>query len=107
MLVHQEAGEEGGDAGERVLSRGGVSTLDRDNAGTGAVLRILTDRRVGPVKPVISAGVDLHLDPGTARSGAVEQLLARRRRGPDVLGAEQGKERDGARPILLLSAVVA
>jgi len=77
-LVLQETSEKGEDAGERVLSRGGIGALDRDNAdGSPPVLRKFADRRVA-VKPVICAGVDLHFDSGTARCRCVEQLLARR-----------------------------
>ena len=77
-LVLQETSEKGEDAGERVLSRGGIGALDRDNAGGSPVLRKFADRRVGAVKPVICAEVDLHFDSGTARCRCVEQLLARR-----------------------------
>jgi hypothetical protein len=87
-FVYQVTTEEGGDAGERILPRGGIGSLDRDDAGGGAKIRRFVACHVGPIEIMISAGIDLYLDLCTARYRAVEKLLARRRRGPDILGAE-------------------
>jgi hypothetical protein len=55
-----------------LIVEGSIRTgaLDRDNADGSPVLRKFADRRVGAVKPVICAGVDLHFDFGTARCRA-------------------------------------
>jgi hypothetical protein len=103
--VRQKTGEEAGDPGERVLPRRRVGTLNRDNPGRSAVLGIFADRRVGPVKAMIGARVDLQLDPGSPCGCGVEQLLAWHRRGQNGPDAEQRQQRDPARPFLLPALV--
>ena len=54
---------------------------------------------------VISAPVDLHFRFCAAGGRSIEKFFARRRRIPDILGADQDQNRDGARPCRLLLVV--
>ena len=96
-LVHQEMAEESGNAGERILSRGRIRSLDPDNAGGGTKGQ-LAARQVGPVEMVIGSRIDLHLDLGATGDRAVKKDFARRRGNPDILGADQHQKWDGTRP---------
>src|SRR5262245_46668689 len=87
--VHQETREKGGDAGEHVLTRGGIGSDDRHDAGGSPIFRQLASRQIGAVKAVIRSGINLHLDSGGAARCVIHKKLARRSRCPDVLGAEQ------------------
>src|SRR5215472_12385822 len=104
--VHQQAGEEGWNAGERVLSRCRIRSLDPDNTGSGGK-RHLAARQIGPIEMVIGAGVNLHFDLGAAGTCAVKKSVAWDPRNPDVFGADQYHERDGGRPRWLLPLLVA
>ena len=104
--VHQEASEERGDAGERILSRGRIGCLDPDVAARGAKGQFVT-RQVGPIEMVIGAGVNLHLDCAPAAGRSVKQEFARRGGNSDILGADQHQERDGVCPPRRLLPLIA